>query len=168
MRLKDCGNQKKGILWCHAVVGNRLRNVISGVRFGSECLRNAMSRRDTKLLSRNSKESSATQRCFWIRIKPWSRFIFCGTALGWTSGLFTQRGISVARWFRKRAAKERSGRDGRNGSPQFRQDFNGCGKTRGFSVHSASWHWMGCVAQVTKNSARILPQKLKKSGDFWA
>ena len=138
MHFRGCANQKAITLLCSAVVEIRRRSVIFGALSLSACRRNSMSKQATRLLSRNSKRNSASPSCSWTRIKPWNRFIFYANGKGWKSEAFIQRGISVARWSRRRAGKKRNGLAARNGSRPYRRVFNGCVKTERFSFRSVS------------------------------
>ena len=138
MHFSGCANQKVKTLLCRAAVENRPRNVIFGTPSWSACQHDSMSKWATKLSSRNFKKNSASPSCSWIRIKPWSLFIFYANGKGWKSEAFTQRGTSVARWSRRRGGKKRNGLAVRNGSRPYRQVFNGYAKTVRFSVRSVS------------------------------
>ena len=138
MHFSGCANQKVKTLLCRAAVENRPRNVIFGTPSLSACRNDSMSKRATKLSSKNSRRNSASPSCCWTRIKPWSRFIFYANGKGWKSEVFTQRGTSVARWSRRRAGKNRNDLAARNGSRPYKRGFNGCAKTVRFSVRSVS------------------------------
>ncbi len=138
MHFKGCANQKARILLCSAVVEIRRRSVIFGALSLSACLNDSMSKWATKLSLKNSRRNSVSPNCSWTRIKPWNRFIFYANGKGWKSEAFTQRGISVALWSRRRAGKKRNGLAARNGSRPYRRVFNGCVKTERFSFRSVS------------------------------
>ena len=134
MHFRGCANQKVKTLLCRAAVENRPRSVFFGALSLSACRNNSMSKWATKLSLKNSRRNSVSPNCCWTRIKPWNRFIFYANGKGWKSEAFTQRGISVARWSRRRAGKKRNGLAARNGSRPYRRVFNGCAKTVRFSV----------------------------------
>lgn len=167
MHFRGCANQKVKTLLCRAAVENRPRNVIFGTPSWSACQHDSMSKWATKLSSRNFKKNSVSPNCSWTRIKPWSRFIFYANGKGWKSEEFTQRGISVARWSRRRAGKKRKDLAVQIGSRPYRRGFNGCAKTVRFSVPSVNSIWMASAGPVTRNFAKIPPQRWKKSGAFW-
>ena len=134
MHFRGCANQKARTLLCSAVVEIRRRSVIFGALSLSACRNDSMSKRATKLSSKNSRRNSVSPSCSWTRIKPWNRFIFYANGWDWKSEAFTQRGISVALWSRRRAGKKRSAQTVRSGSRPYRRVFNGCAKTVRFSV----------------------------------
>lgn len=134
MHFRGCANQRPRTLLCSAVVEKRPLGVFFGAPSWSACRHNSMSKRATRLSSRNSKRNSVSPSCFWTRIKSWNHFIFYAHGPGWKSEAFTRRGISVARWSRRRAGKRKNGLAVQNGSLPYRRGFNGCAKTKRFSV----------------------------------
>lgn len=138
MHFRSCTNQKARPLLCSVVAEKRPHSVIFGPLSWSACQHDSMSKWATKLSLKNSRRNSVSPNCSWTRIKPWNRFIFYASGKGWKSEAFTQRGISVARWSRRRAGKKRNGLAARNGSRPYRRVFNGCVKTERFSFRSVS------------------------------